>query len=53
MCHVKRVGSITPPKFPSISLNVGIVNGYSYFVWGPHEIHLTYSRVMEATHMVE
>ena len=38
MINVNSVGSITPSKFSSVSLNVWIVNEYSYFVWGqtPH-----------------
>ena len=45
--------SITSPKFLSLSLHVWIVNGYSEFVQGAHEIYSTYSKVMEPTHMVE
>lgn len=35
MIHVNSVGSITPPKFPSVNLNVWIVEK-SYVVWGAH-----------------
>ena len=50
---VNSAMSITPPKIPSINLNVFIVNEYSYCVSGPWELNLTYPRVMEPTHMTE
>ena len=53
MICVNSARSITPLKFTSVSLNVWIINGCSYFVWGTHIIQLTYSRVMEPIHMGE
>ena len=38
MILVDNAGSITPRKFPSVSVNVWIVNKYSCFVRGPHDI---------------
>ena len=35
--HVNSVGSITPPQIPSVSLNVRIINKYSYCI-RPHNI---------------
>lgn len=53
MTHVNNAMSIPQPKFPSVDLNVRITNGYSYFIQGPHKIELTYSMVMEPTHMAD
>ena len=53
MIHVNNDGSITLLKFPSVNLNVCIVNEYSYFFHGAHKIYLTYSKVMKPTHMAK
>jgi hypothetical protein len=34
--NMSSARSITPPKFPNVSMNVWIVNECSYFVWGAH-----------------
>ena len=53
MIHVNSVGSKTPPKLPSVSLIIWVVIEYSYFVWRPHRIYLTYSKIMKAIHVPE
>ena len=35
MSSMNNAGSITPPKFSSVNLNVCSINIYSYFVQGP------------------
>ena len=40
-------------KIWNVKLNVWLVNEYFHFVHGPTKIQLTYSKIMEPTHMVE
>ena len=50
---IKSRNDYNSTKISKFNLNVWMVNEYAQFVWGAHEIELTYSKVMKPTHMGE